>query len=136
VQLIDDDIVRAVSEEREQKVPYVKHRGMHTGDYVKEGDPLVVWLMVPNDAHRIPGIGAVQDHRVPEVSSPYCSRRVGFNDNHIEIIVAKVPQVKVETTGDTGLLPGTVMDKIAFQAVNGQSSFGGPPELVRPPRVW
>jgi DNA-directed RNA polymerase subunit beta' len=44
---------------------------------------------------------------------------VDIDDKHIENIVAQMlRKVKVETTGDTGLLPGIVIDKFAFQAVN------------------
>src|SRR5262249_57570337 len=44
---------------------------------------------------------------------------VGMDDKHIEIIVAQMlRKVKVETMGDTGLLPGSVIDKFAFRDVN------------------
>ena len=42
-----------------------------------------------------------------------------IDDKHIEIIVSQMlRKVKVETMGDTGLLPGSVIDKFAFRAVN------------------
>jgi DNA-directed RNA polymerase subunit beta' len=44
---------------------------------------------------------------------------VDIDDKHIEIIVAQMlRKVKVTATGDTGLLPGAVMDKFAFEEVN------------------
>jgi DNA-directed RNA polymerase subunit beta' len=44
---------------------------------------------------------------------------VDIDDKHIEIIVsAMLRKVKVLTMGDTGLLPGSVIDKFAFRAVN------------------
>ena len=49
----------------------------------------------------------------------YRSQRVDIDDKHIEIIVAQMlRKVKVETMGDTGLLPGSVIDKFAFREVN------------------
>ena len=40
-------------------------------------------------------------------------------DTHIEIVVSSMlRKVKVETMGDTGLLPGSVIDKFSFRAVN------------------
>jgi DNA-directed RNA polymerase subunit beta' len=61
----------------------------------------------------------VQNYLVREVQSVYRSQRVDIDDKHIEIIVAQMlRKVKVETTGDTGLLPGSVMDKFAFDEVN------------------
>src|SRR5208283_4331570 len=45
--------------------------------------------------------------------------RVDIDDKHIEIIISQMlRKVKVETMGDTGLLPGSVIDKFAFRAVN------------------
>src|SRR6516162_5065013 len=114
-----DDAGKPIGEEREHQVPHGKHLRVHTGDYVKEGDALVVGPLVPHDILRISGIEAVQNYLVKEVQSVYRSQRVDIDDKHIEIIVAAMlRKVKVETTGDTGLLPGIVIDKFAFQAVN------------------
>jgi DNA-directed RNA polymerase subunit beta' len=92
---------------------------VHTGDRVHEGDALVTGPLVPHDILRISGIEKVQDYLVREVQSVYRSQRVDIDDKHIEIIVSQMlRKVKVETTGDTGLLPGIVIDKFAFRAVN------------------
>ena len=49
----------------------------------------------------------------------YRSQRVEINDKHIEIIVAQMlRKVRVESIGDTTLLPGSVMDKFEFRAAN------------------
>jgi DNA-directed RNA polymerase subunit beta' len=118
VQPIDDG-GKSVGEEREHQVPHGKHLRVHTNDYCREGEPLVVGPLVPHDILRISGIEAVQNYLVREVQSVYRSQRVDIDDKHIEIIVAAMlRKVKVETTGDTGLLPGIVIDKFAFRAVN------------------
>jgi DNA-directed RNA polymerase subunit beta' len=53
------------------------------------------------------------------VQAVYRAQRVEIDDKHIEIIVSQMlRKVKVETMGDTGLLPGSVIDKFAFRAVN------------------
>jgi DNA-directed RNA polymerase subunit beta' len=118
VQSVDDD-GHPVGEEREHLVPHGKHLRVHTGDYVKEGDPLVDGPLVPHDILRISGVDAVQNYLVREVQSVYRSQRVEIDDKHIEIIVASMlRKVKVETMGDTGLLPGSVIDKFAFREVN------------------
>src|SRR5207237_2427860 len=96
-----------------------KQLRVHAGDYVKEGDPLVLGPLVPHDILDIRGPEAVQEYLVREVQSVYRSQRVDIDDKHIEIIVAQMlRKVKIETTGDTGLLPGSVMDKFAFREVN------------------
>jgi DNA-directed RNA polymerase subunit beta' len=114
-----DEHGKPVGEEREHLVPHGKHLRVHTGDYVKEGDPLVDGPLVPHDILRISGADAVQSYLVREVQSVYRSQRVDIDDKHIEIIVASMlRKVKVETMGDTGLLPGSVIDKFAFREVN------------------
>jgi DNA-directed RNA polymerase subunit beta' len=114
-----DDQGRSVGEEREHLVPHGKHLRVHTNDYVKEGDPLVDGPLVPHDILRISGVDAVQNYLVREVQSVYRSQRVDIDDKHIEIIVAQMlRKVKVESMGDTGLLPGSVIDKFAFREVN------------------
>jgi DNA-directed RNA polymerase subunit beta' len=61
----------------------------------------------------------VQNYLVREVQSVYRSQRVDIDDKHIEIIISQMlRKVKVETMGDTGLLPGSVIDKFAFREVN------------------
>jgi DNA-directed RNA polymerase subunit beta' len=110
---------RPIGEEKEHLVPHGKHLRVHTGDYVREGDPLVDGPLVPHDILRISGIEAVQNYLVREVQSVYRSQRVDINDKHIEIIVAQMlRKVKVESMGDTGLLPGLVIDKFVFREIN------------------
>jgi DNA-directed RNA polymerase subunit beta' len=114
-----DDHGKPVGMEKEHAVPHGKHLRVHTGDYVKEGDPLVDGPLVPHDILRISGADAVQNYLVREVQSVYRSQRVDIDDKHIEIIVAQMlRKVKVETMGDTGLLPGSVIDKFGFREVN------------------
>jgi DNA-directed RNA polymerase subunit beta' len=114
-----DDTGKPVGEEREHLVPHGKHLRVHAGDRVREGDPLVIGPLVPHDILRISGTEAVQQYLVREVQSVYRSQRVEIDDKHIEIIVSSMlRKVKVETTGDTGLLPGIVIDKFTFRAVN------------------
>ncbi len=116
-----DDQNKPVGEEREHQVPHGKHLRVHTGDYVKEGESLVVGPLVPHDILRISGAEAVQNYLTREVQSVYRSQRVEIDDKHIEIIVSSMlRKVKVESQGDTRLLPGIVIDKFSFRDVNDQ----------------
>jgi DNA-directed RNA polymerase subunit beta' len=110
---------KPTGEQKEHQVPAGAILRIHEGEYVKEGDPLVYGPLVPHDILRIQEASAVQDYMVREVQAVYRSQRVDIDDKHIEIIVAQMlRKVKVKTTGDTGLLPGAVMDRFAFQEVN------------------
>ncbi len=115
----DPDSGRPTGEEREHQVPAGAQLQVHAEEYVKAGDPLVAGPLVPHDILRVSGQEAVQEYLVREVQGVYRIQRVDIDDKHIEIIVSQMlRKVKVEQTGDTGLLPGLVMDKFAFQEVN------------------
>lgn len=115
----EDAVGKPVGAEKEHQVPVGAHLRIHTGDFVKAGDPLVVGPLVPHDILRISGIEEVQKYLVKEVQSVYRSQRVEIDDKHIEIIVSQMlRKVKVEEQGDTALLPGSVMDKFEFLKVN------------------
>lgn len=114
-----DEKGHPVGEPREHLVPHGKHLRVHGNDYVKEGDPLVDGPLVPHDILRISGIEAVQQYLLREVQNVYRSQRVDIDDKHIEIIVAQMlRKVRIETVGDTKLLPGAVIDKFIFREVN------------------
>jgi DNA-directed RNA polymerase subunit beta' len=105
--------------EIEHLVPRGKPMRVNTGDYVKQGDALVDGPLVPHDILRISGPEAVQNYLVREVQNVYRMQRVDIDDKHIEVIITQMlRKVKVETMGDTGLLPGSVIDKFAFREVN------------------
>jgi DNA-directed RNA polymerase subunit beta' len=105
--------------EREHLVSHGKHLRVHASDFVRAGEALVDGPLVPHDILRISGEEAVQQYLVREIQNVYRSQRVEIDDKHIEIIVAQMlGKVKVETIGDTGLLPGAVMDKFQFRKVN------------------
>ena len=113
-------IVRSESGiEREHLVSHGKHLRVHAGSFVRAGEALVDGPLVPHDILRISGEEAVQDYLTREIQNVYRSQRVEINDKHIEIIVSQMlRKVRVESTGDTSLLPGSIMDKFEFRAVN------------------
>jgi DNA-directed RNA polymerase subunit beta' len=105
--------------EREHLVPHGKRFLVHSGDHVKAGQALVDGPLVPHDILRISGEEALQQYLVHEIQSVYRSQRVDINDKHIEIIAARMlRKVRIESQGDTNLLPGLVMDRFDFRAAN------------------
>ncbi|MGE0608422.1 MAG: DNA-directed RNA polymerase subunit beta' [Pirellulales bacterium] len=113
-------IVRSESGiEREHLVSHGKHLRVHSGDFVRAGEALVDGPLVPHDISRVSGEEAVQHYLVREIQNVYRSQRVEIDDKHIEIIVAQMlRKVRIESVGDTGLLPGSVMDKFEFRGHN------------------
>jgi DNA-directed RNA polymerase subunit beta' len=117
--VVETEDGKPTGEVKLHQVPAGAHMRIHQHEYVKSGDPLVHGPLVPHDILRIRGENEVQEYLVREVQSVYRSQRVDIDDKHIEIIVAQMlRKVKVTHTGDTGLLPGAVMDKFAFYEVN------------------
>jgi len=105
--------------EHEHLVAHGKHLRVHTGDYVRAGEALVDGPLVPHDILRISGEEEVQKYLVREIQNVYRSQRVDIDDKHIEIIVSQMlRKVKIESVGDTALLPGSVMDKFEFRQAN------------------
>ena len=113
-------IVRSESGiEREHLVSHGKHLRVHAGDFVRAGEALVDGPLVPHDILRISGEEAVQQYLTREIQNVYRSQRVEIDDKHIEIIVAQMlRKVRIESVGDTGLLPGSVMDRFEFRGHN------------------
>jgi DNA-directed RNA polymerase subunit beta' len=107
--------------EREHLVPHGKYLRVHGSDRVRAGDPLVEGPLVPHDILRISGEETVQRYLLREIQNVYRSQRVEIDDKHLEIIIAQMlRKVRVDSLGDTGLLPGSVIDKFEFRRVNNE----------------
>ena len=105
--------------EREHQVPHGKYMKVHTGSRVRAGEPLVEGPLVPHDILRISGEEAVQRYLLREIQNVYRAQRVEIDDKHLEITVSQMlRKVKIESVGDTNLLPGSVIDKFEFRRTN------------------
>jgi len=113
-------IVRSESGmEVEHHVPHDKHLNVHSGDYIEAGEPLTDGPLVPHDILRIRGEEALQHYLLIEIQNVYRAQNVKINDKHVEIIIGQMlRKVKVDNVGDSDLLPGEVLDKFRFRAVN------------------
>jgi DNA-directed RNA polymerase subunit beta' len=115
-------------EERSYLIPYgarlsnmFKEDGkiVETGIHVKAGDALTEGSVNPHDVLAIKGIDSVHNYLIQEVQRTYRMQGVDINDKHIEVIVRQMmKKVKVDTSGDTNLLPGTQIEKNEFDAAN------------------
>ncbi len=105
--------------EKEHHVPQDRHLLVHTGDYVAAGDPLIDGPLIPHDILRIKGEEALYGYLLDEVQNVYRAQGVPINDKHIEVILSQMlHKVRVESPGDTRLLPFDVVDKFIFRAEN------------------
>jgi DNA-directed RNA polymerase subunit beta' len=76
----------------------------------------------------------VQQYLVDEVQKVYRSQGVNINDKHIEIIVRQMlRKVRVDSPGDTGFLPGDLVDSLVYEDVNAKVlAEGGEPATAKP----
>ncbi|MFI0417630.1 DNA-directed RNA polymerase subunit beta' [Spongiactinospora sp. 9N601] len=104
------------------------------GQRVEVGQQLVAGAINPNEVLRILGPRAVQLHLVAEVQQVYRSQGVSIHDKHIEIIVRQMlKRVNVLESGDTDLLPGELVERPRFEAMNRECvAEGGSPASGRP----
>ncbi|WP_055482767.1 DNA-directed RNA polymerase subunit beta' [Sphaerimonospora mesophila] len=104
------------------------------GQHVEVGQLLVAGARNPNEVLRILGPRAVQLHLVDEVQQVYRSQGVSIHDKHIEVIVRQMlKRVNVLESGDTELLPGELVERPRFEAMNRQTvAEGGQPAAGRP----
>ena len=102
-------------------IPYNLKIRVQEGDVIEKGTRLTEGNIYPADILNILGAKAVQNYIINEVQKVYRLQGVDINDKHIEIIVRQMlRKVKVEETGSSYLLPGTLVDDREIMAVNAE----------------
>ncbi len=101
---------------RVYNVPYSVGLKVEDGKRVEKGQPITDGALYPQDVLRISGTEAVQDYLVQSVQAVYRQQGVEINDKHIEVIIRQMMRkVRVEESGDSTLLDGTVIDTFEFE---------------------
>ena len=101
------------------QVPYSVGLRVENGGRVSKGDRITDGALSPHDVLRISGVEAVQEYLTQEVLAVYRQQGVDINDKHIEVIIRQMMRkVRVEESGDTDLLSGTVIDSFEFDDAN------------------
>src|SRR6185503_17453530 len=89
------------------------------GQMVEPGDALHEGSLNPADLLRLKASTATELYLVQEVQRVYKSQRVYIHDKHIELIVRQMlKKVRVESAGDTDLLPGQLVDRVVLEREN------------------
>ena len=114
IRIVGDD-----NEEKEYPIAFGAKIKVQNGDFVEPGTPLTQGSINPQDMLRVKGIKGVQDYLTKEVQSAYRLSGVEINDKHIEVIVRQMlRKVKIESQGDTNMLPGTMVDIFNYEDEN------------------
>ena len=99
----------------------VPHTGLQVkdGDVIEKGTQLTYGALNPHEVLRIRGNDAVYNYLIQEVLRVYRQQGVDINDKHIEVIVRQMMRkVRMEDSGDTKLLDGSMVDVLEFDAAN------------------
>ena len=100
-------------------IPYGSRIKVLDGAVLEAGDELTEGSVNPHDLLKIKGIRAVQDYMLREVQRVYRLQGVDISDKHIEVIVRQMlKKVRIENSGDTDFLPGTLVDVLDYEDMN------------------
>jgi DNA-directed RNA polymerase subunit beta' len=89
------------------------------GQLVEAGDALNEGSLNPSDLLMLRGATATELYLIGEVQNVYKSQGVEIHDKHIELIVRQMlKKVRVESAGDTALLPGQLVDRVVLEREN------------------
>ena len=100
-------------------VPYGSRLKVKEGDYIEAGDVLTEGSINPHDILDVKGPVGVQDYITQEVQRVYRLQGVDIDDKHIEIIIKQMlSKVKIEDSGDSQFLEGTLVNQMDFEVEN------------------
>jgi DNA-directed RNA polymerase subunit beta' len=129
-----DGMAVVVQEDREEREVVVPHSarmtpGIENGARVTAGQHMTEGSADPQELLELQGKEAVQRYLTNEAQKVYRSQGVDINDKHVEIIIRQMlRRVRIEEPGDTGLLPGELIEAFAFGRMNAEIvSQGGEP---------
>src|SRR6187200_964234 len=104
---------------REYSFPRRTRLLVKKGDVVEPGDALNEGSLNPADLLMLKSATSTELYLVNEVQKVYKSQGVEIHDKHIELIVRQMlKKVRVESAGDTALLPGQLADKVVLEREN------------------
>jgi len=119
-------------EEREYSLPLTSELNVKTGDLVATGDQLGSGYLDTKEVLQVRGLTGAQYYLIGEIQKVYESQGISIHDKHFETIVRKMSdKVRIDTSGDTMLLPGELVDKNRFREENARVlAEGGEPSTA------
>ena len=108
-----------IGESKTYVIPYSASIMVRDGDIIEKGAELTAGSINPNDILRILGPHDVQVDITREVQRTYRMQGVDINDKHVEVITRQMlRKVRIEDSGDTNLLIGSLIDIFELEAAN------------------
>ena len=120
-------VMGADGEEKSYDIPFGSRLKVNNDDFIEAGDEVTEGSVNPHDIMNIKGIDGARRYLLSEVQKVYRLQGVDINDKHLEVVVRQMTRkVKVSDSGDTNLLPGTMIDIFDFDEANDKArEFGG-----------
>jgi DNA-directed RNA polymerase subunit beta' len=120
-------------EEREYTIPLTSDLKVKDGDLVSAGDQLASGNLDVKEVLQVRGMRGSQKYLITEIQRVYEMQGILIADKHFEVIVRKMSdKVRVDTSGDTMLLPGELVDRNRFQEENSRVLVeGGEPATAQ-----
>ena len=89
------------------------------GDQVDRGQELTEGSIDPKELLKVKDVDAVQEYLLREVQKVYRMQGVEIGDKHVEVMVRQMlRKVRVMDSGDTDVLPGTLLEIHQFTDAN------------------
>jgi DNA-directed RNA polymerase subunit beta' len=96
------------------------------GEEVKAGDYIVDGTPIPHEVLMVKGIQAAANEIIKGVQAIYGSQGVPLHDKHLEVIVRQMlGKVTIVDSGETEFLPGEIVDRNRYRAVNRAAQEAG-----------
>ena len=120
-------VMAADGEECSYDIPFGSRLRVSDNDVIEAGDEITEGSVNPHDIMNIKGVEGARRYLLSEVQKVYRLQGVDINDKHLEVVVRQMTRkVKVSDSGDTDLLPGTMIDMFDFESENARvREFGG-----------
>jgi len=100
-------------------IPYGSKILVVEGDYIEAGDKITDGSINPHDILNIKGMKALESYILMEVQRVYRMQGVDISDKHVEVIIRQmVNKVRIEDSGDTLFLPGSLVSNYEFNQQN------------------
>ncbi|MEK7165905.1 MAG: DNA-directed RNA polymerase subunit beta', partial [Patescibacteria group bacterium] len=120
-------------EVREYQIPVTSEVLVKDGELVSVGAQLTIGFLDIKEVLGVRGLHGAQRYLIDEVQKVYESQGIPINDKHFEVVVREMSdKVRIETSGDTTLLPGELIDKLVFEEENAKIlAEGGEPATAQ-----
>ncbi|MDO5559302.1 MAG: DNA-directed RNA polymerase subunit beta' [Oscillospiraceae bacterium] len=108
-------------EEESYMIPWNLKLRVRENMFITKGTRITEGNCYPADILAVQGTEEVQNYIISEVQKVYRLQGVDINDKHIEVIVRQMlRKIKVDDSGSSYLLPGSLVDKKEIDAINAQ----------------